>query len=109
MAARAVPRRLYLAIFGALMGFTALTVWAAFIDLGRLNMAVAMTIAAAKAALVVLYFMHVRYSSRLIWVVVGAGFVWLIILISLTMSDYRTREAPVTPAWRAAIQDKLKL
>jgi cytochrome c oxidase subunit 4 len=52
-----------------------------------------MSIAVSKATLVVLYFMHVRWSSRLIWVVVGAGMVWLVILLSLTMSDYLTRFA----------------
>ncbi len=88
-----VPVKLYFAIFGALMVFTALTVWVSFHDLGNFNIVVAMGIAVTKAVLVVLYFMHVRWSSRLIWVVVGAGLVWLVILLALTMSDYLTRFA----------------
>ena len=88
-----VPIQIYFAIFGALMVFTALTVWVSFHDMGNWNIVIAMTVAVTKATLVVLYFMHVRWSSRLIWVVVGAGLVWLVILLSLTMSDYLTRFA----------------
>ena len=51
-----------------------------------------MTIAVTKAMLVLLFFMHVRYSSRLIWVVVCSMFFWLFILLALTLSDYRTRD-----------------
>jgi cytochrome c oxidase subunit 4 len=60
-------------------------------DLGRMNAVVALTIAVIKATLVVLYFMHVRYSSKLTWVFVGAGFFWLAIMVALTLSDYMTR------------------
>lgn len=100
-----VPTRIYVRIFAALLVLTALTVVAAMYDLGggRLHYAnaiVALTIAVTKAALVVLYFMHVRYSSRLTWVFVGAGVFWLVILISLTMSDVLTRGwLPVPPPW----------
>jgi len=73
------------------MILTGLTVWVAFHDLGPWNIVVALTIAVAKATLVVLYFMHVRYSDRLTWVVVIAGFFWLAILLALTMSDYFSR------------------
>ena len=88
-------RRTYLAIFTALVVLTVITVRVAFIDLGVMNTVVMLGVAVTKATLVVLYFMHVRYSSRLIWVVVSAGLVWLIILLSLTMSDYLTRFADV--------------
>jgi cytochrome c oxidase subunit 4 len=75
---------------------TALTVLAAWTDLDHFfrgaNTVVALTIAVIKATLVVLYFMHVRYSTRLIWVVVVAGFFWLGILFVLTMSDYLSRD-----------------
>ena len=71
---------------------TALTVLAAFADFpGRLNTIVAMTIAVTKATFVVLYFMHVRYSSRLIWVIVASALFWMGILFALTFSDYLTR------------------
>jgi cytochrome c oxidase subunit IV len=85
------PLRLYLTIFGALMFGTFITVWVAFFDLGPLNNVVMLGIACAKALLVVLYFMHVRWSTRLTWVVAGAGFFWLLILFSLTMADYMSR------------------
>ena len=57
----------------------------------KINTVVALAIAVTKAMLVVLYFMHVRYSSRLTWVVVAGGFLWLLIMIGLTMSDYLSR------------------
>lgn len=86
-----VPPRVYVTIFGALMVLTAVTVWVAFYDLRWLNVLVAVTIAVFKATLVVLYFMHVRYSSKLTQTIVAAGVVWLIILLAFTFSDYLTR------------------
>src|SRR5215471_8996556 len=86
-----VPIRIYVIIFLSLILLTAATVVVANFDLGSLNAIVALTIAVFKATLVVLYFMHVRYSSRLTWVFVGAGIIWLIILVSFTLSDYLTR------------------
>ena len=86
-----VPVKTYLAVFGALMAFTAITVVAAFFDLGALNNVVMLAIAITKATLVVLFFMHVKYSTRLIPLVVAIGFGWLLILFGITMSDYLTR------------------
>jgi len=86
-----VSPRLYLGIFAALMVLTAVTVWVAFYDLRWLNVFVAITIAVVKATLVILYFMHVRYSSRLTQVIVAAGVVWFVILLVFTFSDYLTR------------------
>jgi cytochrome c oxidase subunit IV len=92
MSEHIVPVRIYLVIFGALLLGTALTVFAAFIDFPwQFNTIVALTIAVAKATLVVLYFMHVRYSSRLIWVIVTAALFWMAILFAFTFSDYLTR------------------
>lgn len=91
MSDHVIPLRVYYAIFGALLVLTALTVLVAEFDLGRLNALVAMLIASVKAMLVILYFMHVRYSSRLTQVFIGAGFLFLLILISFTMSDVLTR------------------
>ncbi len=85
------PTSLYLTIFAALLIGTGLTVLVAFFDLGFMNNVVMLTIACAKAVLVILYFMHVRWSSRLTWVVVASGFFWLLIMFSITMSDYLTR------------------
>jgi cytochrome c oxidase subunit 4 len=86
-----VPIRVYLAVFSALMVFTAITVAAAFVDLGALNNVVMLTIAVAKATLVVMFFMHVRYSTRLIPVVVFGGVFFLLVMFGITMSDYLTR------------------
>ena len=66
----------------SLMVLTVITVAAAFVDLGNLNVIVALAIAVVKATLVVLFFMHVKYSSKLTWVVVGAGVFWLVILLA---------------------------
>jgi cytochrome c oxidase subunit 4 len=83
--------KLYFAVFGILMVGTALTVLVAFYDLGALNNVMMLTIACVKALFVVLYFMHVRWSSRLTWVVVASGFFWLLIMFTFTMADYMTR------------------
>ena len=92
MSEHIVPVRIYVTIFMVLLVGTALTVIAAFIDFpGRLNTIVAMTIAVAKATFVVLYFMHVRYSSRLIWVIMASALFWMGILFAFTFSDYLTR------------------
>ena len=92
MSEHIVPVRIYLTIFGALLLGTGLTVVAAFIDFPwQFNTVVALTIAVAKATLVVLYFMHVRYSPRLVWLIVAAALFWMAILFSLTFSDYLTR------------------
>lgn len=91
MSQHIVPLRVYFAVFAALIVFTFVTVWVAFIDLGVMNNVIMLTIACTKALLVILYFMHVRYSSRLTWVFVAAGFVWLMILLVFVLSDYMTR------------------
>jgi cytochrome c oxidase subunit 4 len=86
-----VPVRTYYLIFLTLMVCTAITVAVAFVDLGPLNSIVAMTIAVLKATLVVLFFMHVKYSSKLTWAVVIGSVFWLGILIVMTAGDYLTR------------------
>ena len=91
MSEHVTPRRTYFAIFAALLALTYLTVAVSRIDLGRLNTIVAMTIAVSKAMLVVLFFMHLRYSTRLTKLVVVGGFLWLALMIGLTMTDEVTR------------------
>ena len=86
-----VPLRVYFLVFGGLMVLTAITVGAAYLDLGPMNVVVALTIAITKSTLVVLYFMHVRYSGHLTKVVAAAGFLWLAILMALTLADFLTR------------------
>ncbi len=91
MSEHVAPPSLYVSVFLALMAGTALTVLVAFYDLGFLNNVVMLTIACIKALLVILFFMHVRWSTRLTWLVVASGFFWLLIMFSITMSDYFTR------------------
>ena len=86
-----VPTRIYYAIFATLLVLTGVTVGAAYIDLGPMNTVVALAIAAFKAMIVVLYFMHVKYSTRLIQLTVIAGLYWMVILFGLTLGDYLTR------------------
>jgi cytochrome c oxidase subunit IV len=92
MAEHVTSVKTYVLIFVALMVLTALTVMAANFDLGWANNVVALTIAVTKAVLVVLFFMHVRYSTRLTALTALAGVFWLAILIGITLSDYLTRE-----------------
>ena len=94
MADHIVPKRTYYAIFAILMLCTTATVLIAFVDLGPFNTVAALTIAVFKAVLVILFFMHVKYGTRLTWAVVVGSVFWLGILLVLTMSDYLTR------AWR---------
>jgi cytochrome c oxidase subunit 4 len=75
----------------ALLGFLVLTIASAYMNLGPLNTMVAMSISVAKGALIVLFFMHLRYSKPLIWVFAGAGLFWLGIMFALALSDYLTR------------------
>jgi cytochrome c oxidase subunit IV len=92
MSEHIVPIRIYVTIFGVLLLGTFLTVLAALYDFpGRLNTIIALTIATTKATFVVLYFMHVRYSTRLIWVIMASALFWMAILFALTFSDYNTR------------------
>jgi cytochrome c oxidase subunit IV len=86
-----VPRRVYYTVFATLIGMTLLTIAAASVDMGPLNTVVALAIACFKASLVLLYFMHLRQSPRLVWIAVATGIAWLLILILITLSDYMSR------------------
>lgn len=92
-----VSRNTYLAILVALLVLTGVTTTVAFFDLGLFNPVVAMSIAILKASVVVLYFMHMKYSSRLTMIVGSAALFWLGILLVLTMSDYMARGATIAP------------
>jgi cytochrome c oxidase subunit 4 len=91
MSGHVSPKSIYYTIFGALMVLTAVTVAVAFVNLGPLNFPVAIGIAITKATLVVLFFMHVKYSSQLTKLFVGMAFFFLFILFGLTMTDYLSR------------------
>jgi cytochrome c oxidase subunit IV len=98
MSGHVVSTKFYVGIFLALMALTATTVGVAFADLGAFNTVVALVIAVTKMLLVILFFMHVRYSSHLTKLVILAGFFWLMILLFLTLSDFRTRDWTPDPA-----------
>ena len=99
MSGHVAPKSMYYAVFAALIVGTALTVAVAFVDLGAMNNVLMLGIAMTKALLVILFFMHVRWGTRLTWVVAASGFVWLLILFGLTMTDYLSR-GWVPGTWR---------
>ena len=86
-----VPPKVYLTIILTLLCLTGLTVTAAFVDLGRFNIVVALVIATVKATLVVLFFMHAKYVPRRTQLVILSGIFWLVILLFMTLSDYISR------------------
>ncbi len=86
-----VPVKFYFAVAAALYILLIATVAISLIDLGSFNIVAALAIAVAKMLLVILFFMHVRWSSRMVWLFASGGFVWLAILFMLTMSDFLTR------------------
>jgi len=86
-----IATRTYVYVWAALLILLGATWALARLDLAPFNAVIAMTIALLKMLLILLFFMHVRYSSRLTWVFAGAGFLWLAILIGLTLNDYLTR------------------
>jgi cytochrome c oxidase subunit 4 len=81
----------YLIIFGALLVGTALTIAASYWDVGPWNPVIAIAIAVTKATLVVLFFMHIKYSSKLMKLTVGAGLFTFLILVGMSLADYFTR------------------
>jgi cytochrome c oxidase subunit 4 len=98
-----VSPKIYLAIFASLMLGTGITVWAAFQDFGKFNIVIALVIATIKATLVVLYFMHARYSPRRTQMVIVCSVFWLAIMLALTLTDYDTRSPRETRLAPSAI------
>jgi cytochrome c oxidase subunit 4 len=106
MSSHVVSTKLYLLIFAALIVFTGLTTGVAFIDLGKWNTVVALAIAVCKATLVALFFMHLRWSSGLLRLVLVSACLWFAILVTLTLADEFTRQwIPAPSGWEAQIQD----
>jgi len=97
MAEHVTSRKVYFLVFAALIVLTVVTWLVAQVDLGWANDVVALTIAVTKAVLVLLFFMHVRTSTRMTIVTATAGFFWLVILIGLTLADYLTRGSSWLP------------
>ncbi|MDA1183810.1 MAG: cytochrome C oxidase subunit IV family protein [Acidobacteria bacterium] len=107
MSGHVSPKSSYYAIFGSLMVLTAITVGIAFVNLGALNFPVALSIAILKATLVILFFMHVKYSSRLTKLICGGAFFFLVVLFGLTMTDYLSRGWFVAPGGTAGAGTQL--
>ena len=97
MSGHVSPVSLYLTIFMALMVLTVATVGAAFVDLGQFNFLVAMIIAGFKATLVIWYFMHVKYASKLTKLTVATGLFFLAILLGLFLVDYGSKALTQLP------------
>ena len=92
--------RAYVAVFGALIALTALTVGVAFLDLGMYNNLVALSIAIVKALLVIAIFMHLKDSARILWIVAFSGFMWLVVMIVFSLSDLVSRNwVPQPETW----------
>jgi len=105
MQGHVVPKRLYFFIFGTLLALTALTTAMAYVDLGEWNTIVALVIACCKATLVVLFFMHLRWSTGLMRTVLLSALLWLAILIGLTTTDFFSRNwTPVPEGWESSLQ-----
>lgn len=101
-AGHVVPVSIYVLVFILLMMGTALTTGVAYVDLGRWNTVVALAIATTKMILVILFFMHVKYSKGLTRIVIVGAFFWLGIMITLTCSDELTRHWEIVPeGWSA--------
>jgi len=86
-----VPVRIYWIVFISLLVLTGVTYSVAFVDLGSFNLVVALAIAIFKASLVILFFMHVKYSTKLTKAIVASGFVFLLVMVFFTMADLLTR------------------
>jgi cytochrome c oxidase subunit 4 len=86
-----ITPKTYIAVFVTLLVFTGITVGAAYVDLGVLNPVVALAIACFKAVIVILFFMHVKFQSKLVKMTVGAGFFTFLVLITMTLTDYMSR------------------
>jgi cytochrome c oxidase subunit IV len=96
-----VSRGTYLVVWVALLVLLAATVAISYVQLGVLNIVATIAIAAIKALIIIMYFMHVRYGPRLVWVFVGAGFFWLAIMFTLAFGDYYTRiYMPMPTDWK---------
>ncbi|MCS6772008.1 MAG: cytochrome C oxidase subunit IV family protein [Kiritimatiellae bacterium] len=100
-----MPIRVYLAVIATLMVLTVVTVWVAFLDFGFLNDVIAVGIAVFKAFLVAVYFMHLRFAAPITRLCAGAGVIFFVIMIALTLSDYRSRAwLPFPEGWETTVE-----
>jgi cytochrome c oxidase subunit 4 len=104
MSEHIVSPKIYIFIFASLMLGTGITVWAAFQNFRQYNIVIALAIATIKATLVVLYFMHARYSPKRTQLVIVCSIFWLAIMLGLTLSDYDTRPHEMQPGEGRLVQ-----
>ena len=104
MSEHIVSPKIYAVIFASLMLGTGITVWAAFQNFGKFNIVIALVIATIKATLVILYFMHARYSPKRTQLVIVCSIFWLAIMLGLTLSDYDTRPHEMQPGEGRLVQ-----
>jgi cytochrome c oxidase subunit 4 len=103
MSGHVIPKKTYFLVFGSLLVLTALTTSMAYVDLGPWNTVVALVIACCKATLVLLFFMHLRWSTQLNRVVLLSALLWLVILIGITSIDFLSRTwTPVSEGWETS-------
>ncbi|MCB0156080.1 MAG: cytochrome C oxidase subunit IV family protein [Anaerolineae bacterium] len=102
-----LPVKTYLIVFGLLMLLMAATIAAAFVDFGPLGLPIALAIAATKAVLVILYFMHIKFEGRLMAVFAAAGFFFLLVLVTFTLGDFIARDISLSPSTYAVPFDRL--
>ena len=103
MSGHVIPKRIYFLIFGSLLLLTGLTTGMAYVNLGPWNTVVALVIACFKASLVLLFFMHLRWSTPLNRAVWLSALLWLVILIGLTSIDFLSRSwTPVSEGWETS-------
>jgi cytochrome c oxidase subunit IV len=108
MSSHILPVRTYVSLWAALMTLLLLTWGAAQLDLGPFNAVAALAIAVTKMLLIILIFMHVKYNTHRTWIFVAAGFIWFLIMVDLTMSDYLTRGS-IPGAWQSWIHHENKI
>ena len=100
MSENTVSTKTYVRVWVSLLILLGVTVGAAYVHLGWFNIAAAVTVAVLKAVIIILYFMHVRHSPKVVWIFVGAGFFWLGIIFVGTLTEYFTRAyMPMPTVW----------
>ena len=109
MPTEVVSAKTYVKTFAALFGLLILTVGANFVNLGPFNILVALAISVAKGTLIMLFFMEVRYSHPIVWLFASAAFLWLVILLAITMTDYISRPWTTGPVWTQELRGSNKI
>ena len=103
MSGHVAPKSMYYAVFMALMVLTFVTWAITYVDLGEFNLILALAVAITKALLVIVYFMHLKWSPKLIKVTIGSSIFFLMIMFTMTLSDYLSRGSMGLPQYPTAV------